>query len=231
MLAVRRLFIRSGVVAVALLVVVSPAWAIVAGQVDDFEDGTLKNWANGGNGAPLVSNIATGGPAGANDNFMQVTSDGSGPGTFLTVFNRSQWLGNYHRGGSGRDRGRSAKSRHGRSQHLPGVQAGHRPRCTGIYFRRPVFSRQSEAGGSMQLSLSIRQTWIRSTRHCDFNTFFSGSFAEMRFINSAGADSLNGDVTAGQLGIDNIRAVPEPGAFILTSIGLLGIFVRRARRL
>ena len=42
--------------------------------------------------------------------------------------------------------------------------------------------------------------------------FFSNGFGEMRIINEVGTSNLNGDVVAGQLGVDNIHAVPEPGA-------------------
>ena len=69
--------------------------AVIIGQIDDFQDGTLANWANGGGGPPLM-NIANGGPGGAGDHFLQITSiGGGGPGSRLTAFNRDQWLGDY----------------------------------------------------------------------------------------------------------------------------------------
>jgi hypothetical protein len=80
---------------VAAIGVASPVQAVTLGQIDDFEDGTTENWTNGGSGAPPVVNVATGGPAGANDNFAEVTADGIGAGQRLTTFNRTQWLGDY----------------------------------------------------------------------------------------------------------------------------------------
>ena len=63
---------------------------IVVGQIDDFEDGTLMNWGGGAN--PV--NIPTGGPAGANDNYLQITADRpSGTASRLAVFNDFQWSG------------------------------------------------------------------------------------------------------------------------------------------
>ena len=83
-----------------LLLLVRPADAVIVGQIDDFQDGTTANWTNGAIiGITPVTNIATGGPAGAGDRFIQITSDGSGPGGRLTVFNRDQWLGDYVSGG------------------------------------------------------------------------------------------------------------------------------------
>lgn len=41
-------------------------------------------------------NIVTGGPAGAGDNYLQLTAiGGGGPGSRLAVLNESQWSGNY----------------------------------------------------------------------------------------------------------------------------------------
>ena len=60
-----------------LLLFVRPAGAIVLGQLDDFQNGTRMNWLNG---ASAVALINSGGPAGVNDAYIQVTANGSGPG-------------------------------------------------------------------------------------------------------------------------------------------------------
>src|SRR2546430_5799154 len=72
------------------LITISNARAVTLGQIDNFEDGTVANWGNGGTMQPM--NISTGGPLGLNDNFMQITADGSGANGRLTVFNRTPWL-------------------------------------------------------------------------------------------------------------------------------------------
>ncbi len=75
-----------------------PIWAvIVPGQVDHFEEGGLLNWRAGGVGNPNPPmNIASGGPGGADDNYLQLTSNGSGlAGGKLVVFNSNQWAGDY----------------------------------------------------------------------------------------------------------------------------------------
>src|SRR5207244_2371895 len=70
------------------------ASAVVNGQIDTFEDGTRMGWSNG---VPEnLVNIDTGGPAGAGDNFLQLSANGSQSyGGRLTTFNLQQWLGNY----------------------------------------------------------------------------------------------------------------------------------------
>ena len=61
--------------------------AVTLDQLDNFQDGTPMGWTNGGL-APTVTNISTGGPAGAGDRFIRVTADGNGAGgLWLTTFN------------------------------------------------------------------------------------------------------------------------------------------------
>ena len=67
----------------------SPARAIIFGQFDNFQDGTLASWTGGA----LLSNQAGGGPDGAYDRYLQVSTGGS-PGN-LGVFNTAQWSGDY----------------------------------------------------------------------------------------------------------------------------------------
>ncbi len=63
----------------------------ILGQVDDLEDGTTQNWSSG-RGASLT-NIASGGPADVNDNFLQLSRTLSP--FHLTTANTSQWAGDY----------------------------------------------------------------------------------------------------------------------------------------
>src|SRR4051812_26795060 len=65
------------------------ATTITAGQTDTFTDGTPDNWTNGPV-APAVQVISTGGPAGAGDKYLKITSD-----SHLATFNLTQWSGNY----------------------------------------------------------------------------------------------------------------------------------------
>src|SRR6187402_2819642 len=68
------------------------ARAIVPGQIDTFEDGTLMGWANG---VPEYLTNVTGGPGGPGDHYLRLIADGVGQGGRLTTFNINQWLGNY----------------------------------------------------------------------------------------------------------------------------------------
>lgn len=70
---------------------------ITVGQVDDFEDGTEQDWEDGGSGSNSEPvNIATGGPDGANDNYLSNTAlGGTGEGSRMVMFNSAQWGGAY----------------------------------------------------------------------------------------------------------------------------------------
>ena len=75
--------------------------AVVLGQIDTFQDGTLQNWDAGLGGIeppfpPIV--ITDGGPGGVGDHYMQITGIGGlpNPGSRISVVNRNlQWSGNY----------------------------------------------------------------------------------------------------------------------------------------
>jgi hypothetical protein len=84
--------------ALSLLIasVSSPVGAvIVPGQVDDFEDGGFLGWQAGQQNRNGPANIASGGPAGLDDNYLLLASDGSGSGGRLVAFNGNQWAGDY----------------------------------------------------------------------------------------------------------------------------------------
>lgn len=68
---------------------------VTLGQIDDFEDYTMRNWAK--NNTIPNANIYNDGPLGVDDNFLRVTSSGSGNNLNLMTFNNAQWIGNYYR--------------------------------------------------------------------------------------------------------------------------------------
>lgn len=102
---------RGALAALVSLIIASPAAAVTLGQIDDFEDGTTQGWtvAAGPMGATHPAppaNIASGGPQGAGDAFLLLTSVGGPgssviPGSRMTAMNLSQWSGDYLAAGVG----------------------------------------------------------------------------------------------------------------------------------
>jgi hypothetical protein len=216
------------IIVFGLLLFAGSAKAIVVGQLDNFEDGTLQDWNNGGAGAPPVLNIGTGGPAGVNDNFMQVTSDGSGAGQFLTVFNRSQWLGNYLGAGVTaiemdlRNLGSVSLTIRLAFKNVGGPGA--------VGYLSSGFTLASGSGWQ-HVVFQINPAAMVAVGGPDaFNTFFASDVQEMRLINETGTSNLNGNAITGQLGVDNIHAVPEPSVVLLTGTGILAFTVIRRKR-
>ncbi len=84
------------------LLLAAPAFGqITVGQTDDFQDGTTQDWRNGRD-TDDVSNVATGGPDGAGDRYLQVVADGSFIAGRLAVFNTEQWSGDFTAAGVAR---------------------------------------------------------------------------------------------------------------------------------
>ncbi|MEP6699126.1 MAG: PEP-CTERM sorting domain-containing protein [Verrucomicrobiota bacterium] len=202
------------------------ASAVVIGQQDDFQNLSTSNWDNGeiiGTTAPMV--VPTGGPAGAGDAFLRITSDGSGSGGKLTVWNREQWLGNYIAAG------------------VTSIEVDLRNSSAVALTIRLAFKTGpgNAASGflSLPMNLAVGSGWQHFSISLDpanlipvgnpgpWSTFFIG---EVRFIHAPGTGSLSGTPVIGQLDLDNIRAVPEPTAFALLAIGFVAIaghFLRR----
>lgn len=201
------------------------ARAIVVGQVDDFENGTLLGWANGVPGN--LVNVSSGGPAGLNDNYMRLISDGVGQGGRLTAFNLQQWLGNYIAAG------------------VTSIEIDLINQGSVNLSMRLAFKSQNLANAPGYLSpamiLPVGSGWqhfsialtpgnlISIGGPAAFNSFFSTGPGDFRIIQEAGASDLNGDFIVGQVGIDNIRAVPEPTVVALLFFGAIAFAGRRFR--
>ncbi len=199
----------------ALFLFTRSAGAIVSGQIDTFEDGTTKNWISApGN----LVNVNTGGPSGAGDHFLQITSNGNlGVGGKLTTFNLTQWLGNYVAQGVTaieldlRNTGATTLNIRlaFKAQNLMNSPG---------YLSAPVVLAPGGAWQHFTISLlPANMTTVGSPSA--YNTFFSSGIGDARIINEIGTSNLNGDLIIGQIGIDNIHAVPEPSSTALVALG------------
>ena len=78
-------------VLINLLVLAWPTEAITFGQVDRFNTDT-QNWSVGSGNAPSLTQEATGGVGGSNDGYLQIHRDSS---FHVATFNTTQWAGDY----------------------------------------------------------------------------------------------------------------------------------------
>lgn len=177
-----------------------PAQAVVRGQMDTFESG-LSNWLS--QGSRTISE--GGGPAGLSDPYLRVTSDGS---TELSAFNLSQWKGDYGAAG------------------VTAVAADlFNCGSTALQMRIVIWG---DAGGAFTSTQAFTLPADGQWHHAIFGlaqselTCVGGKVGDLdatladvgylRIRHQPGIPLGTGTPIASSLGVDNIKAVPEPAS-------------------
>jgi hypothetical protein len=211
------------------------------GQTNTFESGTTEGWLihllgpaaplGGPPAAALPTNVATGGPAGLNDNFLRLNSLGTpGPGGRLMVLNPGGWAGNYLAAGI-------------TSIRLDARNFGN----TDVFLRFLVEDAMNAPPTNVAISavpvvLAAGGGW----QSIEFPLFgASGLTAVMGSVAAAlgtttivrifSSETLTAEPAplAATVGLDNITAVstvPEPSTAVLLGTGALGLLLARRRR-
>ncbi len=228
----KRIHILFAVPFVFLLASASSAvYALAAGQIDTFEDGTTQGWVVALFGAehpdPPV-NTPTGGPAGADDNFLQLTAvGGSGAGNRLAVINLTQWTGDFL------------------AANITGIRmdcmnTGSTDLSLRLYFADPQGGPpENSALSTLALSLPAGGGWVSLDFPIGISDLTAGEgtvsaaltgATEMRLYHSPTAEFPGPPIVA-SLGVDNILAIPEPSAIILLGLGGMLLFrpIRKIR--
>lgn len=217
--------------AVILAALVAPRLAagVAIGQLDDFEDGTTQGWVVGLLGSPHPAppvNVSTGGPGGVDDNFLLLTAVGGvGAGNRLTVINPAQWAGDYVAAGA---TGIAIDARN----------LGNTDLALRLLFEDPsVGPPSNQAVSSNAISLPAGGDWthvVFPITPGDLTAVLGSVDAALsnataiRIFHGATAAFPGGPIVA-QLGVDNIRAVPEPTAATLLAFALGGLALVRRR--
>jgi hypothetical protein len=204
-----------GVLAViALLLAPAACSAVVVGEIDDFEDGTMQNWQAGISNPNGPMNVATGGPAGAGDNFLRLTSNGSGAGGKLVAFCTDQWAGDYLAAG------------------VTSIQMQVKNLGATSLVLRLILENESVSqnlGTVSPVNLPAGSDWTTVSFSLAAGNLTGGNYATVMSNvttfdiahgpNPISVRSSSPNIVA-QLGIDNITAVPEPGAIVLAVAAL-----------
>ncbi|MEA2553376.1 MAG: hypothetical protein QOJ65_1552 [Fimbriimonadaceae bacterium] len=227
---------RKGILGAAVALVLGAstgsAYGVVLGQIDTFEDGSTDGWVNsllgrGGPNPPI--NVSTGGPGGTDDNYMLLTSSGSpGPGGKMVVINPAQWSGDYI--GGGVTTLTMALNNFGDTElHLR------------ILFEKvaPGSGPTDVAGSTDAFVIAPHSGWVNATFDVtpgaltsllgSVDNALSDATVIRLYHNSAGPGFPPGDIAA-SLGVDNIRAVPEPGTLTAFLVGGAIMARRRLKR-
>ena len=199
------------------------ASAVTVGQIDDFEDGSLQSWEAGGASNPTPpTNIATGGPAGAGDQYLRLTSSGfPGAGGRLVVFNGDQWTGDYL------------------AESTDSIQMQVRNfGVTNLVLRLILEGSAGSLGTISPVNMPAGSGWTSVSFSLDSANLTGDDFAAvmqdvtaLNLVHSPSAITARASAPniAAQLGVDNITitAVPEPGSSGLLFIGIGLMLVRR----
>jgi hypothetical protein len=204
------------------------AAAVTIRQIDTFQSGTTKGWVAGGGpvmqnppGPPFVQ--PSGGPGGAGDQFLVITSQGGdGAGSRLTAFNIfGQWADNYLTNGIA-----------GIAMDLRNL--GTTELTIRLEFENP-FSGGDEAVTNTGVTLAPGSLWMHAVFPVGIQrlTAVEGTVAGalenttvLRIIQAPGLP--DSEAIAGVLGVDNIAAVPEPATGMLIAVSLLAVPIRKA---
>lgn len=193
------------------------------GQVDTFQDGTTDNWQTGRAGQP--QNIASGGPAGASDAFMEMISTGTGgPGSKPVVLNRAQWAGNYLAAGITevdidlKNLGNTPLSMRWVMQPQIGASSG--------YVSATAFALPAD-GAWHHAAFLIDSAHLTGVDGPPALSSVLANVQEARIVSSVSPDT-GGDTIAATIGVDNVRAVPEPAVAALLCLAAPAL-LRRTR--
>ncbi|MDO9285693.1 MAG: VPLPA-CTERM sorting domain-containing protein [Aquabacterium sp.] len=195
------------------------ASAVSPGQSDGFSGGSLDGWGSGAASPSPPIVVAAGGPGGAADSFLQLSSTGvQGPGGKLVGIAGPQWSGNYLAAGVT-----------GVSMWLQNAGA------TDLSLRLWLLSPGGSSVTSTPVLLPAGSGWLPAS----FSLLpgaLTGQGAstlsdviELRLFHGSGA-AFPGANIAAQLGVDNVSAVPEPAGAVLMLAGLAGLVAHRRLR-
>jgi hypothetical protein len=207
--------------------------AAIPVTIDDFEDDTTMGWFVPDPGHPAPpSNISTGGPAGAGDNYLELTATGTpGPGGRLSVLNDG-WAGDYIAAG------------------LTAIAMDVRNFGPADVTLRLLFEDFAGPGPPVNLVTTLTDVVVPAGSgwvHVVFDLSASNltaligtvpgalsSVDVLRIFHNPDADFPGPPFGPPRVntvvGVDNIEAVPEPTAVVLLVGGLSAALVRRRNR-
>jgi hypothetical protein len=210
----------------------SRAAAVTVGELQNFSV-DLGAWSQGREpiGEVGLTRVETGGPAGAGDAFMQIVSDSVGTQKNIIGFNLTpEWTGDYLAAGV---TGLAMAVRNeGPAELRLRVALGtwFVPDGPGSWVAstNPVVVPAGGGWTNIHFPLAAAgMTIVQNAGGADYTSIMSG-VAALRLLHASSANNRGTPITA-RLGVDNIRAVPEPGVVALVGVAILAVETARRR--
>ena len=211
----------------------------VVGQIDTFQDGTAGTWQGGGQLThPNASSVVTdGGPTGAGDHYFQINSsinDANAAPRLLAISSvpTTDWTGDFIHAGV---TAVSMDLLNPNPSHTATMRIAFRDGTTNS---SPAYVTDNADA----ITLAPNSGWTHVTFQInsnvmstvgapgDFTTFLE-NVQEFRIVDSVTQSYMGDQFTSNTFfDVDNIVAVPEPSAFILSALALSALFAAHRRR-
>jgi hypothetical protein len=206
--------------------------AVTVGEMEDFSV-DLGAWSQGREpiGELGLTRVESGGPAGAGDAYMQIVSDAVGSQRNIIAFNLTpEWTGDYLAAGV---TGLAMSVQNAGPTELRlrvALGTWFVPDGPGSWVASTSPAVVPAGGGWTNISFPLAaagMTIVQNVGGDDYADIMSGVVA-VRLLHASSANNRGTPITA-RLGVDNIRAVPEPGAGALATAIVLAAGAMRRR--
>jgi hypothetical protein len=204
---------------------------VLLGQIDQFTSDD-QGWSSG---ADIVhpappEQVPDAGPGGLGDGALQIEAvGGSGPGSRLVAINRSQWTGDFLEAGV---TGIRLDLRNVGATDLT-VRLSFAGFLGSTWFSTTESVFLPSASGWQTAEFSLTEADMTRVQGAASYAATFADISEMRILHNPAPDLRGAPGTIGLLLVDNITAVPEPGATATVVMGLAGAagvwLQRRAR--
>jgi hypothetical protein len=182
--------------------------SVTFGQIDTFEDGTTMGWSHGAISPAPPTNIPTGGPGGADDNYLRnISLGGFGAASRHLMYNEAQWSGNFVAAGVTRITGQMANFGATNLHMRLAVQGG----LVGSRWGSTAAVMLPAGSGWTAVSFDLTASAMSPLSGGEALATVLGAVNQFRILSAQAGASFIGDAVAATLGVDNLRAMRLPG--------------------
>lgn len=189
----------------AMVAVASTVSAQQVGQIDDFEDATTQGWKEGPTSPNKPTNISSGGPDGANDNYLRNVSSGTfGAGGRMVLRNTTTWSGDYNNAEI--ESIQMWLLNEGDTPMQIRIALGDAGGNIGTWFASSNAFALPADDVWRQASFDLSSTSLTRIQGTSSRAAVLSSVAELRILSAAQPD-FRGDIISATLGVDDIEAL------------------------